>query len=46
MPPKKKPQPFHRSRQLIEEERANVKKRTQQLIAQLYAKDEDTVVFD
>jgi hypothetical protein len=37
MAPKRKPQPLHKSLTLIEEERRNVAKRTQQRIAQLYA---------
>ena len=37
MPPHRKPQPLHKSLTLIEEERRNVAKRTQQRIAQLYA---------
>jgi hypothetical protein len=37
MAPKKRPQPLHKSLRLIEEERANVVKRTQLRIAQLIA---------
>jgi hypothetical protein len=46
MAPKKKPQPLHRSLQLIQEERANVAKRTQQRIAQLFAEEENAVIYN
>ncbi len=46
MAPKKRPQPLHKSLRLIEEERANVLKRTQVRIAQLIADEEAYVVPD
>jgi len=46
MAPKKKPQPLHRSLQLIQEERANVAKRTQQRIAQLFAEEENAFIYN
>jgi hypothetical protein len=46
MAPKKRPQPLHKSLRLIEEERANVVKRTQVRIAQLIAEEEANVVQD
>ena len=46
MAPKKRPQPLHKSLRLIEEERANVVKRTQVRIAQLIAEEEANVVPD
>ncbi len=52
MAPKKKSQALHRSLLLIEQERASVKKRTQQRIAQLFtektniAEEENTVDFN
>ena len=46
MAPKKKPQPLHRSLQLIQEERANVAKRTQRRIAQLFAEEEKAVIYN
>ena len=46
MAPKKKPQALHKSLQLIEQERANVAKRTQQRIAQLFAEEDNTVVYN
>jgi hypothetical protein len=44
MAPKKRPQPLQKSLRLIEEERANVVKRTQVRIAQLIAEEEANVV--
>jgi hypothetical protein len=46
MAPKKRPQPLHKSLRLIEEERANVVKRTQLRIAQLIAEENANVVPD
>jgi hypothetical protein len=46
MAPKKRPQPLQKSLRLIEEERANVVKRTQVRIAQLIAAEEAHVVRD
>ena len=46
MAPKKRPQPLHKSLRLIEEERANVVKRTQKRIAQLIAEENANVVPD
>ena len=46
MAPKKRPQPLHKSLRLIEEERANVVKRTQIRIAQLIAEENANVVPD
>ncbi len=46
MAPKKRPQPLHKSLRLIEEERANVVKRTQIQIAQLIAEENANVVPD
>ncbi len=46
MAPKKRPQPLHKSLRLIEEERANVVKRTQVRIAQLIAAEEAHVIRD
>ena len=46
MAPKKRPQPLHKSLRLIEEERANVVKRTQVRIAQLIAAEEAHVIQD
>jgi hypothetical protein len=46
MAPKRKPPPLHRSLQLIEEERINVAKRTQQRIAQLCAHETKSVDFN
>ncbi len=46
MAPKKKPQPLHRSLKLIQEERTNVAKRTQQRIAQLFAEEENMVIYN
>jgi hypothetical protein len=43
MPPKKKPQPLHVSLRLIEEERANMAKRTQARIAMLYLQTDQNV---
>jgi hypothetical protein len=43
MPPKKKPQPLHVSLRLIEEERANMAKRTQARIAMLYPQTDQNV---
>jgi hypothetical protein len=42
---KKRPQPLHKSLRLIEEERANVVKRTQVRLAQLFAEEEANVVL-
>ncbi len=44
MASKKKPQALQRNLQLIEQERANVAKRTQQRIAQLFAAEGERVV--
>ncbi len=46
MAPKKRPQTLHKSLRLIKEERANVVKRTQKRIAQLFAEEEANVVPD
>ena len=46
MAPKKRPQPLRTSLRLIEEERANVVKRTQVRIAQLIAAEEAHVIRD
>jgi hypothetical protein len=46
MVPKKRPQPLHKSLRLIEDERANVVKRTQVRVAQLIAEEEANVVQD
>ena len=42
---KKRPQPLHKSLRLIEEERANVVKRTQVRLAQLFAEAEANVML-
>jgi hypothetical protein len=46
MAPKKRPQPLHTSLRLIQEEKANVVKRTQVRIAQLIAAEEAHVIQD
>ena len=43
---KKRPQTLHKSLRLIQEERPNVVKRTQERIAQLFAEEEANVVPD
>ena len=43
---KKRPQPLHKSLRLIEEERANVVKRTQVRITQLITEEEANVMRD
>ena len=46
MAPERKPPPLHRSLQLIEEERSNVPKRTQQRISQLFAHETKSVHYN